>query len=68
MKIKHFLLGTILAAVVGLSVSAMISWQNHETIGQARLGGNENFETENKPKSDAVWKEVCERSTKNLNS
>lgn len=58
MKIKHFLLGTILAAVVGLSVSAMISWQKHETIEQARLGGDENCETQDKPQSAAVWKEV----------
>ncbi len=58
MKIKHFLLGTILAAVVGLSVSAMIGWQNHETVEQARLSGEESCETENKPNSAAVWKEV----------
>ena len=58
MKIKQFLLGTILAAVVGLSVSAMISWQNHETIEQAGLSGEQSCETENKPNSAAVWKEV----------
>ncbi len=58
MKIKHFLLGTILAAVVGVSVSAMISWQNHETIEQAGLSGEQSCETENKPNSAAVWKEV----------
>ncbi len=58
MKIKHFLLGTILAAVVGLSVSAMIGWQNHETVEQARLSGKESCETKNKPNSAAVWKEV----------
>ncbi len=55
MKIKHFLLGTILAAVVGLSVSAMIGWQNHETVEQAR--SEESCNT-NKPNSAAVWKEV----------
>ncbi len=55
MKIKHFLLGTILAAVVGLSVSAMIGWQNHETVEQAR--SEESCNT-NKPNSAAAWKEV----------
>jgi hypothetical protein len=55
MKIKHFLLGTILAAVVGLSVSAMIGWQNHETVEQAR--SEESCNT-NKQNSAAVWKEV----------
>ncbi len=55
MKIKYFLLGTILAAVVGLSVSAMIGWQNHETVEQAR--SEESCNT-NKPNSAAVWKEV----------
>ena len=55
MKIKHFLLGTILAAVVGLSVSAMISWQSHETVEQASI--EESCNT-TKPNSAAVWKEV----------
>lgn len=56
MKIKYVLLGTMLAAVVGLSVAAMIGWQNHETDAQA--GGKKSGETEHKPKSAAVWKEV----------
>ncbi|MEJ7862553.1 MAG: hypothetical protein WKF90_13065 [Pyrinomonadaceae bacterium] len=55
MKIKHFLLGTILAAFVGLSVSAMFSWQNHETVEQVR--GEQSCNT-TKPNSAAVWKEV----------
>ncbi len=55
MKIKHFLLGTIIAAVVGVSVSAMISWQSHQSVEQAR--GEEACNT-NKPNSAAVWKEV----------
>jgi len=55
MKIKHFLLGTILAVVVGLSVSATFSWQNHKTGEQAR---SEESCDANKPNSAAVWKEV----------
>ncbi len=55
MKNKHFLLGTILAAVVGLSVSATFSWHNHTTVEQVR--GEKSCDT-NKPSSAAVWKEV----------
>lgn len=55
MKIKNFLLGTILAAVVGLSASATISWQKHQTVEPA--GSEEACET-TKPNSAAVWKEV----------
>ena len=55
MKIKHFLLGTILAAVVGLSVSAVFSWQGHQTVEQT--DGEVACET-NKPNSAAVWKVV----------
>ncbi len=55
MKIRHFLLGTIIAAVVGVSVSAMISWQGHQTVEQTR--DEENCDTK-KSNSAAVWKEV----------
>ncbi len=55
MKIKHFLLGTIIAAIVGVSVSAMISWQSHQTVEQVR---SEEACDRNKPNSAAVWKEV----------
>ncbi len=55
MKIKYFLLGTILAVFVGLSVSATFSWHNHKTVEQAR--SEESCNT-NKPNSAAVWKEV----------
>jgi len=55
MKIKHFFLGTILAVVAGLAVSAMISWQGHQAAEQART--EDSCET-NQPNSAAAWKEV----------
>jgi len=56
MKIKNFLLGTIIAAVGGLSISAAINWQSHQAVEQAR-NGEESCQT-TKGNSAAVWKEV----------
>lgn len=55
MKIKNFLLGTIIAAVGGLSISAAVNWQNHQAIEQA---SSEEACNTSKPNSAAVWKEV----------
>jgi len=55
MKIKYLVLGTVLAAVLGVSVSATVNWQKHQADEQARAV--ENCET-SKPNSAAVWKEV----------
>ncbi len=55
MKTKYFLLGTIVAAGLGLSASAMFSWQGHQTAEQAE--GKIACETD-MPRSAAVWKEV----------
>jgi hypothetical protein len=45
-----------LAAVVGLTVSATISWQKHENVERVR-SSEQSCET-SKPKSAAFWKEV----------
>lgn len=55
MKIKHLLLGTILAAIAGLAVSAGIGWQDHQTTEQA---SSDIACDTNRPLSAAVWKEV----------
>jgi hypothetical protein len=56
MKIKNFLLGTIIAAVGGLSISAAVNWQSHLAAEQAR--NNESSCQTAKSSSAAVWKEV----------
>jgi hypothetical protein len=58
MKIKHFVLGTFLAAVFGLSVSATINWHQHQTVEQAVNSSSSEICETTKPNSAAVWKEV----------
>jgi len=55
MKIKHLLLGTILAAVAGLAVSATFSWNEHQDAEQT---GTEASCDTNVTKGAAAWKQV----------
>lgn len=55
MKIKHLLLGTILATVAGLAVSAGFAWHNHNMEETEQALAEQSCDM---PKSAAAWKEV----------